>query len=783
MKKLLVSFVFLISISAAAFSQTVLVRGTVKSQVSDKPLANVSVQITQLRLTVETDGDGVFEFAGVAPGRYTIVTHIDGFTDQARSVTIDAGKSESIDFSLSLVSLREEVTVTATGNEESVFESFQTVNAVGSTGIREQASTSIGEVLERESGVGKRSFGPGTSRPVIRGFDGDRVLVLQDGARTGSVGSQSGDHGEPIETLNLERLEVIKGPATLLYGSNAIGGVVNAVTSDEDDPHTGFRGFATVLGATVNRQAGAAGGLEYGYKKFLFNSSANYINENDYSTPLGKIPNSSTRAYGGTLKGGYFGEKAFVSASFNLDRRRYGIPYAPLFEEGSLLTDEDGNPCVTKEKLVGDGKGGTCEYNILAIQARFADQLPDAPDEAIDIRMRRNNYRVKGGFRDIKGPITQGNFHIDYSDYKHEELETADLVDTVATTFTNRTFSYRGVLQQAKYKNLTGRFGFEGYKRKFLTVGAEQLVDGKVDHDNFAVFGLQELSFKNVALQFGGRVESNSYDPINNFLYEDRSFTGFSGAAAVRIGLWEGATFITNVTSAFRAPALEELYNNGAHVGTVTFEQGNQDLKRERSNGVEFSLRQRLKSVRFNGSVFYYNIDNFVFLAPQDLDADGRVDVEDNLPIGNYVQNKARFVGADVSVDADITDWLGTFVIADIVSAELRNNGGPLPKITPARLRAGVDLRYKGLSVRPEAIFTASRKLGSIFPLESPTKGSSLVNVNASYTIGSNKNAHIISLSTSNLGNSLYRNHLSFIKDLAPEPGRSLKVSYTFRFF
>ena len=783
MKRLIILTVFLLSLSSAAFSQTVSVRGIVKSQISDKPLANVSVQITQLRLTTETDDQGAFEFKDIAPGRYTIVTHIDGFSDQARSVSFDSGTKVNIDFSLSLNSLREEVTVTATGTEESVFESFQTVTAVGSTAIREQASTSIGEILERESGVGKRSFGPGTSRPVIRGFDGDRVLVLQDGARTGSVGSQSGDHGEPIDTLNLERLEVIKGPATLLYGSNAIGGVVNAVTSDEDDPHSGFRGFATGLGATVNRQGGAGVGLEYGYKKFLINSSGNFINEGDYSSPLGHIPNSASRSYGGTLKGGYYGKKTFLSAAFNLDRRRYGIPYAPLFEGGSLLTNEDGNPCVTEKSRNPSGNSGTCQYDIFAIKARFANKLPEVSDEAIDIRMRQNNYRIKGGFRDLKGPITQGNFHIDYSDYKHEELETSNLIDTVATTFTNRTLSYRGVLQQAKYKNLSGRFGFEGYKRKFLTVGAEQLVDGKVHHDNFAFFGLEELSFKNVALQFGGRVESNMYDPTNNVLYENRSFTGFSGAAAVRVGLWEGASFVANVTSAYRAPALEELYNNGAHVGTVTFEQGNQNLKRERSNGAEISLRQRLDKIRFNGSVFFYNISNFVFLAPQDLDNDENVDVEGNLPIGNYTQNRAKFVGADLSVDADITDWLGAFVIADVVSAQLRGNGGPLPRITPPRLRAGVDIRYKGLSVRPEVVFTGSRKTGDIFRLETPTAGQSLFNVNASYTIGTTRNAHIFSLSTSNLGNKLYRNHLSFIKDLAPEPGRGLKFSYTFRFF
>ena len=230
------------------------IRGTITTDVNREAVGGVSVEITQLRRTSETDENGTYEFTNIPPGRYTLVTHIEGFSDRAQTVVLVGGATAAVDFSLSLTALREEVTVTATGAEESVFESFQSVTAVGSTRIREQANTSIGEVLEREAGVSKRSFGPGTSRPSIRGFEGDRVLVLQDGIRNGSVGSQSGDHGEPVDTLNLERLEVIKGPATLLYGSSAIGGVVNAVSGDENDAHEGFRGAFTGLGGTVNRQ-------------------------------------------------------------------------------------------------------------------------------------------------------------------------------------------------------------------------------------------------------------------------------------------------------------------------------------------------------------------------------------------------------------------------------------------------------------------------------------------------------------------------------------------------
>lgn len=776
-KILLILFLSLISSLAVVGQNAGSIGGTITSQVNGTPVAGVSVEITQLRRSTETDGQGKYEFAGLTPGRYTLVTHIEGFSDQTRSVVLTSGASSTIDFAVSLLSVREEVTVTATGTEESVFDSFQSVNSVGSTSIKERASTSVGEVLEREAAVGKRSFGPGTSRPVIRGFDGDRVLVVQDGVRIGSLAHQGADHGEPIDSLNLERLEVIKGPGTLLYGSNAIGGVVNAVTSDEDDPHEGFRGHVTGLGATNNGQGGIAGGVEFGFGKSLLSGSANFIHEGDYETPLGEIRNSAARSGGVQASYGYYADKWFLSGSFNLDRRRYGTIYSPLFEEGALLTDPMGDPCDPTVQP-------DCGYDPFLISDRFSRQLPDAPDEAIDVKMRRNNYRVRAGFRGIRGPFERGNFSVDFVRYRHDEIETDDDgVEEIATSFSNNVTSYRGVLQQKKHGALTGQFGFEGFHRDYSTAGAEQIIDGPVKQNSFAFFALEEISLDRVAFQFGGRVETNRYGPENTALYEDRDFTGFSGAAAVRIALWEGASFVTNFTSAYRAPSLEELYNNGPHIATVTFEVGDQDLARERSNGIEFSLRQRVKRVRLNASFFHYWISNFIFTEFQDADGNGIIDIDDNLPIGNFVQGDSTFTGADASLDADIKDWLGIFAIGDVVHAELRDGGIPLPRITPPRLRVGLDFRYKRLSVRPEGVFVGARNLDDVYTLETPTAGYGLFNVNASYTYATDHLAHTFSVATSNLGDRLYRNHLSFVKDLAPEQGRNLRLSYTLSFF
>lgn len=774
--KFIVLTAAMLAISEAAFAQTGSLSGTITSEINGLPIVGVSVEIPKLKRSTETDESGVYTFTALPNGTFTIVTHIEGFSDKAQSVTVSGGAS-TVDFQLSLTTLRAEVTVTATGSEQSVFESFSSVNSVGATRIAEKASTSVGEILENEAGVSKRSFGGGgTGRPTIRGFEGDRVLVLQDGVRNGSVGSSSGDHGEPIAALNLERLEVIKGPATLLYGSNALGGVINAVTDDENTAHEGLRGYFSGIGGSVNRQAGIAGGLEYGYKNYLFNLNLNSAREGDYKSPFGNVPNSGSRAFGGSGSLGYFGGKGYVRGTVTLDRRRYGIPYAPLFESGEILSIANGGIDCS-----GEGKED-CQFDLEAIKNAFANGLPPVPDEQIDIKMRRNNYRITAGFRDMKGAITQGDFYVDLTDYRHQEIETEDDIDEIATTFDNDVFSYRALFRQANYKNLSGRFGFDGYRRSYLTQGAEQLIEGRVRQNNFAFFGLQELSFEKVSLQFGGRVETNRFNPTNPNLL-DLNYTGFSGSVGAKFDVWKGGVFVTDFTSSYRSPALEELYNFGPHIGTVTFEIGDQALTRERSNAVEFSLRQNTKRVRFNGSLYYYDINNFIYLSPQDEDGNGFVDVEDFLPISRFTQGNARFFGGDATLEFDINKYLGTFFVVDMVNAKLKDSDTPLSRIAPARARIGADFHLKGLSLRPELVIAAKKDAGSIFPLETTTDGYKIFNINGSYTFVVDKTAHVITFGAQNINNALYRTAGNFIKDLAQEPGRGFKASYTLRFY
>jgi len=737
-------------------------KGTVTLAANGNPLHRASVAIVQLRLGEETAEDGTYEFTNIPPGTYDVTAHTAALTDERRTVTITAGQTTIADFSLRLAAVREQVTVTASGREESAFESFQSTSTVGSLELVQKSPVSLGDLLEGQPGVAKRGFGTGSGRPVIRGFDGDRVLILKDGIRTGTLSSQSGDHGEVFNPLELERVEVVKGPATLLYGSNAIGGVVNAISSHNvihDHHHPGVTAFLNAVGGTTNELFGGGGGFEIGFASgFSASLHGGGSRTGDFQTPIGELFNSRTRLANGGGAFGWTGERGFWKASYDFEDSRFGIPFAALLEEAM------GAPIiVVPGAVIGES------------------------DEKIQLPTRRHNTRFAGGFRNLPSFVESMRFQFDLSKYHHDEVEILDTgEEEIATSFDNQQFFYQGMFEQRKTGRLTGRFGISGFHRQYDTVGAEAL-SPPVNQNNFAFFALEEISFERLRFQFGGRVEHSAFDvqdPLAGL--PNRDFTGFSGAAGVHVALWRGGAFVANYTHSYRSPAIEELYNNGPHIGNVTFEIGNPDLHGERSNGFDFALRHQSGRFRADASFFLYHINDFIFLAPTGNIEDGLIEAEN-------LQGRARYRGAEVGFDVSLHPNFWLLFGLDLVQAETRSavttlstgmitpSGTPLPRIPPLRARIGFDWRWKGLSVRPEGVITSDQD--DIFPTETRTSGFGLFNLNASYTVARQHFVQVFSVSAFNLGDTLYRNHLSFIKDLAPEIGRGVRFGYTLRFF
>ena len=845
----------LVAQPAAAAQSDGSLQGRVTLKASGDPLHGASVTLVELGRIAISQDDGSYRFQQLPPGRYTVEAHLDSlFTEASTTVTIEAGQTVEADFGLVLAPRQYEITVTGSEKRETTFESFQSVESIGPHELSQSTDVSLGEMLDHRVGTGiaKRGFGPGPARPIVRGFDGDRVLIMEDGIRTGTLSSQSGDHGEMINPAQLERLEVVKGPATLLYSGNAMGGTVNAISRHHEahrHAHQGFRGFVSGSGGTTNALGGGSAGLEYGTGNWMIWGRGGGIRTGDYRAPeQGKIYNSRSQLRNGGGGLGWYGNKFFFSVEAKFDDGAYGVPFVQEFhghhgegghggedhgeegdedEEGDHHDeegdedeeedhhdeegDEDEEEDHHDEEGDEDEEGEDHDEEGEDHDEEGEDHDEDGEDhdedghgeEEIDrilLDSRRRNFRFTGGSRDLGMAIDEFVLKLSLTDWNHKEIEfLEDGEQNVGTVFDQQEFVYRGVFEQKKVGPLSGRFGFWGLDREYSAVGEEAL-SPPVDQTGFALYALEELDFETARFQFGGRLETQRYRPgfaarggghgeeeNGEGEHEDeaeegeevpeavrRTFTGASASAGLQADTWSGGSLVVNYSHSFRAPSLEELYNYGPHAGTLSFEIGDPALRPETGDGIETSLRHNSRQLRGELSLFYYNFDNFVFpFAPGQ--------VEDGLPVIEFTQLNARFLGTEANLGINLNPMLWLNLGMDYVDAQETERNTPLPRIPPLRGKLGLDFDHLGFRVSPELILAAQQH--QTFTGETRTPGYAVMNLKASYTFAQQHLAHQFSVRVFNLSDRLYRNHSSFIKDLAPEIGRGVRLTYTMRFF
>ena len=800
MKRILCAVVSaLFAVSAIHGEETAAIEGQVLLVQTGAPVAGATVNLLETGASTIADEQGRFQFKGLRSGRYHLHAHIESaLQGVSEAIEVTPEGTDGVKLLLSFATQQTQITVSAAGRPESAFEALQPTHSLTALELAraENIAAGLGEVLGNQPGTGiaQRGFGPGSSRPVIRGFDGDRVLIMADGLRTGSISSTSGDHAETFNPLSFDRLEVVKGPATLLYGSNAMGGVVNAVSS-----HAGFvshpdglQGYLQGSAGTGNALAGGAAGFDFAAGGWRMWGGANGLRSGEYATPEGYVENSQTRSTNGYGGFGWFGERAFVSVGVRANDASYGVPFASEFHSHHHHEGEG--------EEHHDGEEGE----------EHADEHEAEHGELhIDLEMRQLAYQVNWGLRNLGPAFERFVMKLGYATYQHEEIEFEGDERRIGTRFDNEQIVYRGVFEQNRRGPLTGRFGFWGMEREHSAEGEEALAP-PVDQQSFALFALEEVDFERVKLQFGGRLETSRYDPAfaerghgHDDHHDDdhreeegeehhageededahaeefpdairRRFTGVSAAAGIHADLWRGGAFVANYSHSFRAPALEELYNIGPHVGTLIYEVGDPGLRAERGNGIDLSLRQQAGRVDGEFNLFYYDFRNFVFPF-----ATG--EEEDGLPVVHFVQRDSRFNGAEARLGIGLRQDLRLNLGMDFVDAKATLTDTPLPRIPPLRGRVGIEYQRRGFSIRPELLL-ADRQ-SRTFDLETPTAGYAVLGLRAAYTIPTGGAIHQLSANVFNIGDQLYRNHSSFIKDLAPEIGRGVRFSYMVRFF
>ena len=712
--------------TAPAYAQTGTISGTLTNALSGDPIGNVQVTLQSggAMQQTRTAPDGRFSFSNVAPGTYELVVRTDGFLPSRTSVTVASAELTS-NVQLSPELHFSEVTSVSPEGKDS-FVSFQSTDALGGQELTKELQPTLGATLENQAGVALRSFGPGPARPVIRGMDGDRVLIAENGLRMGDLSSQSGDHGVTVNPASAERIEVVRGPATLLYGANAIGGLVNVVTNEiPTAPVTRATGLLTFDAASGAPGGGGAGNVTVGNGRFAVNLAASGRRQNDFTSPDGTIPNSFNRAGMAQLGAGYTATNGFLGASVGFDKTHYGIPFV---EAGETNLDP-----------------------------------------------RRQNLTVRGEKRAMTGIFDSFRGSFGLRRYRHDERDG----DEVATSFRNDTSELELLAHHGTARKLHGAIGGSVLTREFEATG-EEVLSPLVNQKGYAGYLYEEVNASSlVQLQLGARVDRATFTPETDEPHTD--FTNFSGSLGVVLTPAEAVSLTFSVARASRNPALEELYFHGPHAGNNAVENGNTDLDSEHSIGVDASLRWRSAIASGEVAFFYNRINNFIFRRFTG-------DVDEGLAVTEFDQADARMAGMESHLDMRVGPivWLEgglDYVRGDLTSLDL-----PMPRVPPLRGLAGLHLRRNAFEAGIDGTFTAKQDrvyalgFGGTTIGETPTDGYNLAKIFASYTFGSATAANTITLRLDNATNTLYRNHLNYLKDLAPEMGRNFAVVYSVRF-
>lgn len=637
----------------------------------------------------------------------------------------------------------------------------------------------IGDMLTKLPGVSATSFSPGASRPVLRGFQGERVRVLVDGIGTSDVSNTSVDHATSIDPLTAERIEVLRGPAVLLFGSQAIGGAVNVI--DKRIPlrrmtepfHLDTAGAIDT--AFDLREAGASLDVPVG-QNFVFHASGGWRETNDMRVPgfvvapglradlladadeeeeegllqeaeelreaanaRGTLAGSATRTWSANTGFAFFAGESTLGSSVGWYDTRYGVPLRP-----------------------GAGHhhhGGEGEHEGEEHEGEEGEE-----NDAVTIDLRQFRADLRGRLALGGGFFEALNTRVGFSDYTHTEFEG----DEIGTVFDVKSMEARAVLEQANRNGWRGALGVQYYYRDFDAFGAEAYVP-KNRTDQFAVFGLQEVPLGPVQLELAARYESTNVK--SQVIGAARSFDTFSGAAGLAYETEQGLRFGITGHRAERAPSAEELYSNGPHIATQAFEVGNPNLTTERAWGVEAFLRGRIGLASVNIAVYRNWFDNFIYLSETGLE-------EDELPVFEYLQGDVDYMGVEGQVSVPIIDSGPFRLIADIrgdyIRAEL-SDGTPLPRIPPLRLLGALEAQTERFDVRGEVEWFDEQT--RVSPFETPTEGYTQVNASIAWKpFRGDKNVTVL-LQGNNLFDVTARRHASFTKDFVPLAGRNVRLS------
>jgi iron complex outermembrane receptor protein len=707
------------------------------------------------------------------------------------------------------------VIVTASPLRQSPDEVGRPVEVLGGTGLDDARAATLGETVAGLPGVHATAHGPAVGRPVIRGLDGPRVRLLGEGLGTMDVSTVSVDHAVAIDPFLADQIEVFKGPATLLFGSGAVGGAVNVVDGRiHEQPLDGLSGRAEVRGSNVADERAGAFRIDGGAGSVVLHADAFYRTADDYRIPgnaavrdddlgghdelghagpvtdhdhesgehdhdhgdhdhddadravRGRLAGTAYRTRGGGAGFSHVGERGFAGVSVSRYESIYGVP-------GHVHHDDHGHHDMLLVPGLHARRGPASHAMALApavaVDRRYArsgagdHDHEDAHDHAheVSIDLAQTRVDAKAGITAPLAGHETMRVRIGHSDYGHVELE-----DGVAmTTFGNQGVEGRIELLHAPVAGWRGAYGIQAGRRRFSATGAEAFVPSNRSREA-GVFVVEGREWERLRIDVGGRYDRVSVDPGN--AAPRRRFDAFSASAS---GQWQFTPQLhlrVGLDRAQRAPTAEELYSDGLHVATGGYETGDPHLQRETANQVELGLHWHGDVVEARAAVYRNDFDDFLYLQETGEGAD-------DLPLRAWRQDDARFRGAEADVRVRVHDGAAGRVIlramADTVRAE-RRDGTPLPRIAPGRFGGALEWSRDGW--RASASVLRYRAQRNVAEHETPTDGYTTIDADLAHSIDIGDREVELFLQGRNLGNAEIRLHTSFLKDVAPQPGRSI---------
>ena len=632
-------------------------------------------------------------------------------------------------------------TVSVTGNPLGVTsdELVVPVKVLNGRELSLRRAGTLGETLNGIPGVTATQFGPNASRPVIRGLDAERVKIMQNGIGVLDASSLSFDHAVGIDPLIIEQIDIVRGPAALLYGGSAVGGVVNAIDHRiPTEPVNGITGRAEArFGGAENQRNGAAV-IDLGNGQFAIHVDAYKRKTDDLDIPgfavstrknaadgtllenTGKLVNSSSNGDGGAIGASLTVDNGYLGASFSTLNNNYGT----------------------------------------------------VAEEAVRIDMKSDRWDIAGEFKDLGSVINRTKFRLAHTDYLHQEL--ADGV--VGTTFKNRGVEGSVEAGHADIGNLKGVLGLQFSNTNFEALGDEAFVPG-VHTQNKAFYLYEELPLvtKNQShkITFGGRLGHTSVDSKDNVNFgigQKNSFNPNSFALGGLYNVNENWTLTSNLSHNERAPSYFELYANGAHIATGQFEVGNSNFEKEKSNGIDAQIRYKDAKNSLSFGAYYTRFSNFIGLFETGNLAGP---VGEELPEAQFIAVPASFKGLEFEGKFNIIDNVDLSLTGDYVRATDTRNNQYLPRITPFRLGAGLQYQKNNLTARLNML--RAFKQTNTAQNELATDSYTNLSVVVDYKLPVKFNVALFA-KANNLLNEEIREHASFLKDIAPAGERSLLI-------